>query len=128
MAGIKLQPFRCARPDVTFRTDRRKHVVLNRLEIRGYGPARTAAHGDGLSVLVETLPIAGATRCAAKQQQRGPRSVSVDLHDALTMLTSRSKYRVAGFGFRYAAERVNLSPDKANGVFECGAQQGIRRL
>jgi hypothetical protein len=47
---------------------------------------------------------------------------------ALTKLTSRSKYRAAGFGFRYAAERFNLWVDEANGVFECGARREIRRL
>jgi hypothetical protein len=47
---------------------------------------------------------------------------------ALTMLTSRSKYRMADIGFRYAAERVNLFPDEANGVFECGARREIWRL
>jgi hypothetical protein len=47
---------------------------------------------------------------------------------ALTMMTSGSKYRPGDIGFRYAAERVNLSPDEANGVFECGARREIWRL
>jgi len=40
-------------------------------------------------------------------------------------MTSRSKYRVADFGFRYAAERFNLCPDKANGVFDAVLDGGF---
>jgi len=47
---------------------------------------------------------------------------------ALTMMTSGSKYRPADIGFRYAAERVNLFPDEANEVLECGARREIWRL
>jgi len=68
VGGVELQAFRRARADVALRTNRREHIVLDRLELRGYRPAAAAAHGDGLSILIEAVTIAGATRCATKQQ------------------------------------------------------------
>jgi hypothetical protein len=84
MPGVELQAFRRARTDVALRADRREHIVLNRLEIGSDGPSGVAG-GQWLSVLIQAVPISGASCCTRSQQQRGPKLESVDLHDELEL-------------------------------------------